>query len=362
MEVKLLDKNYNMLGILDNFYSLIWHRKYFDTGTFQLTSQPNPILRDVKYLYRADAAETGRVEKFQAGQTETGERSVILTGRFLESFLEDRIITPVYTTSSARQAGQVIGDLITRNIVSPVDARRRVANVRMGSIATTPSVPALQVTYDNLKEYVYELCLQYGCSVRAVYDFYTNMIEFQVWNGLDRTQDQTVNSCAVFSDTFDNINRIEYYDDEQHYKNFAYIAGEDSGAARTIVELDKMQSGEDRRELYVDARDLRSEDENQNPIPTATYRNMLTQRGSEKISTWLRLENVDCEISVYNKSLIYKEDYDLGDICTVQYNELGITLEKRITECAETWEKNVLSVSTVFGEDYLNFWSITTHK
>lgn len=362
MELKLLDKNYEMLGILDNFSSLTWHRKYFDTGTFSLEAIPSPILQQVRYLYRADASETGRVERFQSGQTEHGERSVILSGRFLESFLEDRIITPVYTSSSARQAGQIIGDLITRNIISPADASRKINNARMGSIAATPNVPQLQVSYDNLKEYIYELSLQYGCSVRAVYDFDTNKIEFRVWNGLDRTQNQTVNSWAVFSDTFDNINRIEYYNDEQTYKNFAYIAGEGEGSAREVVELNKVLSGEDRREMYVDARDLRKEDENQNQIPIPTYRGMLTQRGNEKISTWIRLENVDCEISVHNKSLVYKQDYDLGDICTVQYNELGIIIEKRITECVETWEGNALSVNTVFGEDYLNFWTIATHK
>ena len=104
------------------------------------------------------------------------------------------------------------------------------------------------------------------------------------------------------------------------------------------------------------------EDENQNPISEPVYRAMLKQRGKEKKASWVVVENVDCEISVYNKSLVYKQDYDLGDISTVQYTGLGITVEKRITECIETWEDNTLSVNTIFGEDYLNFWNISTHK
>lgn len=362
MNIKLLDKNYDVLGELDNFYSLIWHRKYFDVGEFQLIAKPDSILQETKYLYRSDATETGRIERIESVQTESGETEFTLSGRFLESFLDDRIIIPAYTTASSRQAGMVIGDLIMRNIVSPADTTRKIANIRMGDIAQTENVAALQVTYDNLKEYVYELCLQCGCSVRAVYDFDTNQIEFQVWNGKDRTQDQEENSWAVFSDTFDNINQIDYYLDNENYKNFAYIAGEGEGTARIVETLDEVGTGEDRREMFVDARDLRMEDENQNPISEPVYRTMLKQRGKEKKSSWVVVENVDCEISVYNKSLIYKQDYDLGDICTVQYNRLGITAEKRITECIETWENNALSVNTVFGEDYLNFWSITTHK
>lgn len=362
MNIKLLDKNYAILGEIDDFYSLVWTRKYFDVGEFQLHAKPNAALQQARYLYRDDTLETGRINRFDSAQTETGERYFILSGKFLEGFLSDRIITPVYTSPSSRQVGMIIGDLITRNMISPVDVARRISNVRMGSIAATTAVPSLQVTYDNLKEYIYELCLQYGCSVRAVYDFMTNEIEFQVWNGLDRTQDQSINSWAVFSDTYDNINQIEYYKDESDYRNFAYVAGEDSGTSRVIVEINNVGSGEDRKELYVDARDLQSKDEDDNTIPAATYRNILEQRGSEKLSTWLTLENVNCSISVYNKSLVYRQDYDLGDICTVQYNELGITVEKRITECTETWESGALSVETVFGEDYLNFWNLATHK
>lgn len=362
MNIKLLDKNYDALGELDNFYSLIWHRKYFDVGEFQLTAKPDAALLETRYLYRPDAIEAGRVERIESVQDEMGATQFILSGRFLESFLADRIITPTYTTSTERQAGEVIADLITRNVVSPADTARKIGNVRMGAVAVTDKVAALQVTYDNLMDYIYELCLQCGCSVRAVYDFDTNQIEFQVWNGKDRTQDQEENSWAVFSDTFDNINQIDYYRDNENYKNFAYIAGEGEGAARIVETLDEVGTGEDRREMFVDARDLRMEDENQNPISEPVYRAMLKQRGKEKKASWVVVENVDCEISVYNKSLVYKQDYDLGDISTVQYTGLGITVEKRITECIETWEDNTLSVNTIFGEDYLNFWNISTHK
>jgi len=362
MNIKLLDKNYNVLGELDNFYSLIWHRKYFYVGEFRLTAIPDDVLLETKYLYRPDAAETGRVERIEATQNETGALQFVLCGRFLESFLNDRIIIPTYTTNTAKQVGEIIGDLITRNIVSPTDSTRKISNVRMGAVAQTEATEALQVTYDNLMEYIYELCLQVGCSVRAVYDFDTNQIEFRVWKGKDRTQDQEANSWAVFSDTFDNINQINYYKDQISYRNFAYIAGEGEGDERAIEQLNQMGGGEERHELYVDARDLQSKDENQTPIADVDYRKILIQRGREKLAEWPVIENIDSEVSPHNKSLVYQKDYDLGDICTIQYTALGITAEKRITECVETWEENALSISTVFGEDYLNFWNIAVHK
>ena len=362
MNIKLLDKNRNIIGEVDNFYSLIWHRKYFDTGAFELVCAPNDALLETAYLYRADAKETGRVERVQYEQTDTGALMFTVSGRFLESYLSDRIIYPTYTTYSAKQTGAVIADLIRLNLIAPSDNARKLANSKMGTVEATPNIEALQISYDNLSEYIYELCLQNGCSVRAVFDFDTNEIVFEVWNGKDRTQDQELNNPAVFANEFDNINTLNYTDDITDYRNYAYIAGEDGGTNRVIKTINNVLNGEERRELFVDARDLQSEDEDGNPISSTAYTNMLLQRGREKIAEWLRLQTVDCDISVHNKSLIYKEDYDLGDICTVKYEAAGIIAEKRITEIIETWEENALNISAVFGEDTLNFWSIGRHR
>lgn len=363
MNIKLLDKNRNIIGEADNFYSLIWHRKYFDISTFELVCAPNDALLETAYLYRADARETGRVERVQYEQTDTGALMFTISGRFLESYLSDRIIYPTYNTYSAKQAGTIISDLIQLNLVAPADSARKLLNSKIGTVASTPNVDALQISYDNLAEYIYELCLQNGCSVRAEFDFLdTNAITFSVWNGKDRTQDQELNNPAVFANEFDNINTLNYSDDITDYRNYAYIAGEDGGSNRVFAYINNVLSGEERRELFVDARDLQSEDEDGNPISATVYTNMLLQRGREKIAEWLRLQTVDCEISAHNKSLIYKEDYDLGDICTVKYEAAWIIAEKRITEIIETWEENALNISAVFGEDTLNFWNIGRHR
>ena len=42
--------------------------------------------------------------------------------------------------------------------------------------------------------------------------------------------------------------------------------------------------GEERKEIWVDARDLQEEDNNGNKIPDATYRAQLAQRGREKLA------------------------------------------------------------------------------
>ena len=64
------------------------------------------------------------------------------------------------------------------------------------------------------------------------------------------------------------------------------------------------------------------------------------------------VEKSDAEIDT-ESSLRYREDFDLGDVCTVKDDRHGIICQKRITECEEVYENGTFSLSVVFGEGYL---------
>ena len=81
------------------------------------------------------------------------------------------------------------------------------------------------------------------------------------------------NTWAIFSRNFENIIQDNYSVDSIKYCNFAYIKGEISinsepdadgyvTTSKKRVEkiINRIKPGEERRELYVDARDLQSED------------------------------------------------------------------------------------------------------
>ena len=36
VDVYVLDKDYQIIGLIDDFITLIWNRKYYDTGSFEL--------------------------------------------------------------------------------------------------------------------------------------------------------------------------------------------------------------------------------------------------------------------------------------------------------------------------------------
>jgi len=178
-----------------------------------------------------------------------------------------------------------------------------------------------------------------------------------VWKGKDRTDDQTENSWAIFSDSFYNVKNAVYDRDESEYKNFAYVAGEGEGSARVIVEVDLRSSAdEERRELYVDARDLQStyQDDagNEHTYTADQYRALLRQRGLEKLAEYQKIETVNSDVDP-NANLTYGVDFDLGDLCTYRYADVGIETTKRITEIQEVYEGSKQTLSVVFGNDQM---------
>ena len=54
-----------------------------------------------------------------------------------------------------------------------------------------------------------------------------------------------------------------------------------------------------------------------------------------------------------NANLTYGVDFDLGDLCTYRYADVGIETTKRITEIQEVYEGSKQTLSVVFGNDQM---------
>ena len=223
-------------------------------------------------------------------------------------------------------------------------------HLRLGEVTGIQSTIEIQTTGDNLSDKLYEVGNTKEISHRVRYDYLTDDLAFEVWQGKDRRDTQEENSWAVFSNSFYNIRNVVYNRNESSYKNFAYVAGAGEGSARKIITVDLRQPGEERREIWVDARDLQETDDNGNKIPAATYTAQLRQRGLEKLAEYRKVETINSGIDP-NANLVYKKDFDLGDYCTYINTEIQISADKRITEAMETYEGGAMELSVTFGTD-----------
>jgi hypothetical protein len=123
------------------------------------------------------------------------------------------------------------------------------------------------------------------------------------------------------------------------------IGGEGEGVDRTFVTITGA-NGENRREIFVDADDLRKEN-----FPN-DYTTALLQRGQMKLAEHALVNALDAEVNPRG-NLVYKTDYDIGQIVTVHARRWGVSLTARITEITESYDANGLSLDIVFGRGML---------
>ena len=350
MRLTVLDANFDTIGTIPLFRTLIWIRRYDKPGSFELYVSKDffHMLNVGRYLYRNDADELGIVNEVNYTQDENGDREAYAKGYFAEILLHDRVIENTVALTGSIET--VMRDLVTQKAISPSDGGRAVKHLRLGRISGLQEALKVQATGDNLGEKLYEIGNAHEASHRIRYEYLTNDLVFEVWQGKDRRDIQEENSWAVFSNSFYNIRNVAYNRNTSSYKNFAFVAGAGQGVGRAVITVDLRQPGEERKELYVDARDLQQEDGDGNRIPDEEYRAQLAQRGMEKLAEFRKVETVSIGIDP-NANLVYKKDFDLGDYCTYINTEIGIATDQRITEVMETYEGGAMELSVTFGTD-----------
>lgn len=366
MELLLLDKNFEICGIVDDFSSLVWNRKYYECGNFSLQTSINNLqqFKNARYIYSKEFAETAILETFNFRHTIQG-LEVNRTGRFLESRLESRVInnTQYFKNTTTED---IVRSLVNTFCINA--GNRTIPNLVLGERKGLGRTRTMQMTGDNLLDKIYELCKEDELSIKLWYNFDNNKMVFEVWQGLDRRDTQDTNTWAIFSQNFENILEDEYLADETKYCNFAYVAGEvdeetgtnEDGTTKTnkkriITTVDRVKDGEERKELYIDARDIQSEEYdnegNSSKIPEAEYIKMLKERGIEKLNECNKVETSNFNIDPLS-NLEYKKDFDLGDKVVYKNDELGFNIENRIVEVVESYENGEKTIETTFGEDY----------
>jgi len=228
----------------------------------------------------------GRIEKvtFTGGE---GGGTMTVSGRMAESLLADRIISRGTVVSGPLCAA--VEAVVAANAAEEAGERAIPCLVVRASepFVGTDGLPLTvedRVNGRQLDEWLYETLGSCGASYRIVPDHDAGVLVFSVYRGLDRTQAQEENSFAVFSASFSSAGEFDFLSDNTDCRNFAWIAGEGEGDARVMVTLDLRQDErEPRRELYVDARDLRSSD-GEEQMSEETYRNLLLARGRQRLA------------------------------------------------------------------------------
>ena len=168
---------------------------------------------------------------------------------------------------------------------------------------------------------------------------------FKLYAGMDRSYNQSANSYVVFSPKYDNLVNSEYFESSQNLKNVALIGGEGEGSERKYTSIGTA-SGLNRRELYVDARDISSDSGDDVTLTAEEYNAKLVQRGNEKLAECKESVTFDGEADT-TRMYTYGDDFFNGDIVQVE-NEYGHSAAARITEIIMSEDESGISVYPTF--------------
>jgi hypothetical protein len=217
------------------------------------------------------------------------------------------------------------------------------------SVETTPKgfteTISFQATFQNLLKYESKLADSAGFGFRCRPDFINKTITFEVYKGLDHSENQSVRTRVTFSDGYRNVDNAVYTENDQLLKTVCFVGGQGEGANRTwVVTGDNTLTGLARREVKLDATNI-----NANDLSTDAYKAKLSERGESLLTSEdILIQNFECD-AVPNGNFVYKTHYDLGDIVTIRKESWGIKVDLRIKEVTESYEHGNIRIIPTFG-------------
>lgn len=343
--VYVLNRNFELLGVIDEYVSSIWRPSYSDIGDFELylgaTDKAITLLTQNNYLVRecdvsVDELENVTYKKVMIikkieliTDVENGD-FLTVTGKELKFLLNQRIVWTQTTLTGTAENG--IRRLVDENAISPKDSKRVIPNLVLGVSAGLTDAIKKQITGDKLDAAIVDICVTYNYGWEIY--VYNNQLVLSVYQGADRSYSQSVNPYVVFSEEFENLYNTNYTLETENFANTTLIGGEGEGLERIFATVGEGNIGLDRYETFTDARDVSQNKGNEDEIPLDTYLTLLQAKGEANLSALAYTESFGGE-AVSDVTFIYGTDFYLGDIVTV-INEYGIGRDVRVLSAIES--------------------------
>ena len=345
MNLYILDREFNVVDIIDDYTSLIWRPAYYDIGDFELylraSSNAVALLQKNYYLVREKdmvVDESGNttfnnvmiIKNFHLSTDAEAGDFLTYTGRELKFLLHQRIIWKQTNLNS--KVEYALRRLVNENAITPTDSKRIIPALALGEEAGLAASIRKQITGAYLDECIKEICATYGYGW-TVY-IHNKSLMFSVYQGADRSYNQNSIPYVIFSDDFDNILNSEYELNSENYANTALIGGEGEGTARIYTTIGAENEGLDRYEAFTDAKDVSRNKDTEDEITLEEYLELLQERGAENLASRVITEGFSGEV-ISDLTFKYGVDFFLGDTVTVM-NSYGISKNVMVLSAIES--------------------------
>ena len=350
---KIDNETFDAIGQINAYTSLMWPDKYNGYTSFELhvpVTQENSILIKKGNVLWCGDNNAAVIEIIKADTDKDGQKTFTVKGRTLEVLLTRRIIWGTYNCVN-KYSSTVMYEIVNNQCVNPSSPFRKIPFLECAEDKQNGKKISFQRTGGEVYDALTSIATDADLGFDVLFRPEEKKFIFQVTEGVDRT------NSVIFSTDLEDILTSSYYTNDQDIKTLAYVAGEGEGADRKyIISGDNDSRGFERRELYVDARDLQTQiaddDGNITTITDEEYNNLLNDRGAGKLAECITVETFEAKMRVIGDiQYVYGVDYTKGDKVLIQDVELGVQVVARITEVSENIDDEYELLMT-FGYEY----------
>lgn len=364
MLVEILNERHKKLDILRKYTFYQFTEQSRGLGEFAIDAKlcdENIYLLDKDKIFFVlfGGKVLGKIEHVEKSADGDYSKIIKLSGRLAQYIFTKRVIDG--TIRFTGKTYKLVGELVKTQFVTTKNNKRKL-NINViyedeEKLKNVCSKVTKQITGGYVWEHMVELLGQDKLGIKfypivterktvtgydgTVYETNIESFNLLITAGNDRRENNLENNSAVIlSQDFSNIARTDYTYGNDNFCNIAYVAGEGEQAARKWFEMPvdeeaSTKSAWEREELWIDARDIQSEqtDEegNTTTITEEEYEELITERAKEKLSEQEKTEQYSATLTQKLSQYVYNKDFTLSDWCTVRDTELDLTVDVQVT-------------------------------
>lgn len=307
-------------GPIDSYVEAEFWRRMYEPGSFRITMETNDLAAtgiDVdRFLWIQDDHDDhhgGHLFLIESITVDTADESppVEITGRdVISAFMEHRVIVPPVGLAYDEvddPVETVIYHYVSGHMGPDADAERILDNLTMAADLARGATIKVAGRHQTLLEFLGEIAAANAVGWEAHWDPDANAFEFEVLFGTDRTD-------TVFIDPeFETAETIRWFRSRTTSKNWALVAGQGEAELRDVETTylgGAEPTGYDRRELFVDARDLEDV-------------LLLPDRGQTALQETAEEDHFEIIVAPQG-SFQYPADFDMADLVTIRSALYGL--------------------------------------
>lgn len=370
--IEIINTNFELLGIITNYESLICIWNYYECGTFELTinknkANTNKLKKDNMLIVNKRDDKILLIDKVVTS-TNKNSKTMKVSGTCIKGITKRRIVaTNGYDRVSEDYAENIQKHYLKKHLVESYydtirTPERDISWIKIAPTQNRGIKTVWQARLTNLHDELKHISEDTGLGWYGYLSRTGKCIYFDSLKGTDRTinqvespnthsflkdftheqlQDYTHEQLQgtikhpyiIFSEKKKNLLEGKTTDDNSNYKNVGYVAGKGENEDRLITVLGTA-TGFDRREVLIDLNNIEDPDE-------------LNSEGQKKLDTYKIIQSI--EGKVYQiPNMEWEKDFFLGDLVTLESD--GIYEDKRIIQAKEIYERNNKTVELGFGD------------